>query len=202
MEHQFGSQRCHDCSVDKPLHAYARNAGYKGGRMLRCRSCDAARRAARRRGEVFTPSAPLNPPRKRHAESAEAAPEVLQKVQPESALLVTREVQPRPVAHSRIENAAAGDAVDWSPGVPEAPSPTRAPGQVRLVTEHEFVTLLARNIEALAGELRDVADAALQDGRTISSTSDSARDIELQDLERRMTALVEISPLVEAVRRS
>jgi hypothetical protein len=75
--------------------------------------------------------------------------------------------------------------------IPQTPSARRLLSQVRVVTEHEHVRILAGNIETLAKELQDIAELALQDGRTISNTSDSAFDIELQDIEHRLTTLVE-----------
>lgn len=72
-----------------------------------------------------------------------------------------------------------------------APPKPRGLGPIRIVTEYEHVCLRAANIKTLAEELRSIADITLQDGRTISGTSDSGFDIELQDIEHRLTLLVE-----------
>lgn len=72
--------------------------------------------------------------------------------------------------------------------------PARAVGPIRTLTEYEHITLLARNIGTLAEELRDIAEIASQDGRTLAPDSvftSNTFDIQLQSIEHELTSLVE-----------
>lgn len=62
---------------------------------------------------------------------------------------------------------------------------------VRTLTEHELTKTRAANIATLAAELQDIADIALQDGRSIRVKFNFTNDIELADIEHRFASYVE-----------
>lgn len=97
---------------------------------------------------------------------------------------------------TRIISSTRGPLVPASSESSGAPRviPARSLGPLRTLTEHEHITILARNIGTLAEELRDIADIAAQDGRTLNAESifaSNSFDVQLQALEYALTRLVE-----------
>jgi hypothetical protein len=99
----------------------------------------------------------------------------------------------RTADRARAVSAPLGERVRDTPSAPKV-IPSRALGPLRTLTEHEHITLLARNIGTLANELQDIADIAAQDRRTLNPDSvftSNTFDIRLQALEHELTILVE-----------
>jgi hypothetical protein len=62
---------------------------------------------------------------------------------------------------------------------------------LRTLTEYELTKTRATNIATLAAELQEIAEIALQDGRSIRGKFEFTNDVELADIEYRFTRYVE-----------
>lgn len=170
---------CHDCGDAKALYQFSRNRGYSDGFMTRCKLCDAARRKARRDGTTYTPVSPKARWQRTPGEAKEAK-EVQQQRAKRTARIVPRNA--RSLAEFVAASAPEVSVLDALPITPAAVGP------LRTITEQEHIKILAGNIATIAGEVIDIAEVALQDGRSLP---ESGFTVDLQHVHHLMHRLVE-----------